>query len=350
MKRIGTNLEDSETHFWLRTVAVGGWVTILMSAAGGAYVAAFAEPGERLGLAVLVAVTGLLGAAALWLVPWRRVVASQWREAAFFTWSALTIGIVAAVAAIDGGARSPLVLALVLPAVFASLALSFWRVALIGLLAELAFLGLALIGSPGAGNILVFCAVLSGTITMAVGQSGLHQEWRSQLARSSRTDPLTGLLNRRGLATAATSGFDELTQGNRQLTLLLLDLDLFKSYNDTHGHQAGDELLCWVAAQLGAAARPCDAVARLGGDEFALLLPGADRAAAEPVIGALLASLSRRIPCSIGRATAPEDGTSFDDLFRTCDSSLYRRKLRHSEEQSPAAAVPRGEVLAASAS
>jgi diguanylate cyclase (GGDEF)-like protein len=337
MQRIGASPEDSETRFWLRTVAVGGWVTLLMCAAGIFYVLSFAEARHRPGLLALVALTSVLGAVVLWVVPWRRVIASPWREAALFTWAALTIGAIAALAVLDGGANSPIALALVLPAVFSSLALSLRRVALIGILAELTFLGLALISSPGAGDVLVFCAVLAGTTAMAVGQAGLHEEWRSQLARSSRTDPLTGLLNRRGLA-AATSGFEKLMHGERQVTLLLLDLDLFKAYNDTHGHQAGDELLCWVAAQLGALARPSDVVARLGGDEFALLLPDTDRASADQVISELRNSLASRIPCCLGRATAPEDGISFDELYRICDTALYRRKLlrRHEHDRTVA--------------
>ncbi len=325
--------EVSETHFWLRTVAVGGWVTILMCGAGAVYALFFASAQNRAGLGLLVGLTAVVGAVALWAVPWQRIIASRWREAALFTWSALTVGMIAALAALDGGAGSPLALTLLLPAVFASLAFTLRRVVLIGVMTEVAFLTLTLIGSPGAGDVLVFCAVLGGTIAMAVGQAGFHQEWRHQLAHSSRTDPLTGLLNRRGLGRAAARGFDGLRHRNRPVTLLLLDLDLFKSYNDTHGHQAGDELLCWVAIQLAGAVRPTDAVARLGGDEFAVLMPDTGRLAAERVIDRIRESLELRIPCCLGWATAPEEGASFDDLYRVGDSELYRSKLLRRHEQ-----------------
>lgn len=326
----GAATEDSETRFWLRTVAVGGWVTLLMCVAGGVYAVAFTGTGNRLWMGVLVGLTAVLGSLALWVVPWRRVIASGWREAALLSWSALTIGTIAVMAALDGGADSPVALTLLLPAVFASLAYELRRVFLIGALAELAYLVLTLVGSPGAGHVLVFCAVLGGTIAMAVGQAGFHQEWRLQLARSSRTDPLTGLLNRRGLAIASASSFHELFRRGSPVTLLLLDLDLFKTYNDTHGHRAGDELLRWVGTQLSAAVRPSDSVARLGGDEFAVLLPDTDREAAEPLIRRLRESLGSRISCCVGCATTPEDGTSFDDLYRVSDSALYRHKLRRS--------------------
>lgn len=326
MPRSGSTPEGSETRFWLRTVAVGGWVTLLMCLAGALYALRFAAGAPHFDLAALLGATAALGAAALWAVPWRRVVDSPWREVVLLSWSALTVGLVAAMAALDGGAGSPLALALLLPAVFASLSYTLHRVVLIGALAEVAYLMLTLIGSPGAGYVLVFCSVLCGTVVMAVGQAGFHQEWRHQLAHSSMTDPLTGLLNRRGLAIAAASGFEELLAGGGAVTLLLLDLDLFKAYNDTHGHQAGDELLRWVGAQLQAGVRPQDSVARLGGDEFAVLLPGADRAAARPLLRRLRRSLEARIPCCVGWASAPEDGASFDDLYRVADSALYQRK------------------------
>jgi diguanylate cyclase (GGDEF)-like protein len=338
----GVATEDSETRFWLRTVAVGGWVTLLMCLAGGVYAAGFASAGNRLALGVLVALTAALGALTLWAVPWRRVIASPWREAALLSWSALTIGTIAVMAALDGGAGSPVALTLLLPAVFASLAYELRRVFLIGALAELAYLMLTLVGSPGTGYVLVFCSVLGGTIVMAVGQAGFHQEWRLQLARSSRTDPLTGLLNRRGLAIASARSFHELFRRGSQVTLLLLDLDLFKNYNDTHGHRAGDELLRWVGAQLSATVRPSDSVARLGGDEFAVLLPDTDRAAAEPLIRRLREALGSRIPCCVGCATAPEDGTTFDDLYRVGDSALYRYKLGQSGRPFAAEAILAG--------
>lgn len=326
MPRSAPTPERSETRFWLRTVAVGGWVTLLLCVAGAVYALRFAAGAPRLDVAVLLGATALLGVVALWAVPWHRVIASPWREAVLLSWSALTVGLIATMAALDGGASSPLALALLLPAVFASLAYTLERVVLIGALAELAYLMLTLVGSPGIGYVLVFCSVLCGTIVMAVGQAGFHQEWRHQLAHSSMTDPLTGLLNRRGLAIAAASSFDELPQGGGPVTLLLVDLDLFKAYNDTHGHQAGDELLRWVGETLQAGVRPQDSVARLGGDEFAVLLPGANRDAARPLLRLLRRSLEARIPCCVGWAAAPEDGVSFDDLYRVADSSLYQRK------------------------
>ncbi|HEX8752246.1 MAG TPA: GGDEF domain-containing protein [Solirubrobacterales bacterium] len=337
----GAATEDSETRFWLRTVAVGGWVTLLMCIAAAAYTAFFTTSEHRPVLGVLVALTAVVGAAVLWVVPWRRVIASSHREAVLLCWSVLTIGSIVLMASLDGGAGSPFTLALLLPAVFSSLAYELRRVVLIGVLAEAAYLLLSVVGSPGPGYMLVFCSGLGGVIVMAVGQAGFHQEWRAQLARSSRTDPLTGLLNRRGLALASARSFHDLARHRRPLTLLVLDLDLFKAYNDTHGHHAGDELLHWVGAQLSQAVRPEDSVARLGGDEFAILLPDTDRGAAAPLLGRLCESLGSRIPCCIGSAAAPEDGTTFDDLYRVADAALYeQKKCRFPAVDAPASSLP----------
>lgn len=318
--------EESENGFWLRTGAVGGWVTLLMVTAGAIYTLVFAAPEHRLPIGALVALGGCFGATALWIVSWERLNAAGWMEPLLLCWSLLTIGTVTVMAALDGGAASPLALVLLLPTVFASLAYSLSRVIATAVLAELAFLALTPVGSPGAGFCLVFCATLGGTAVMAVWQTRFHQAWRRQLALSSCTDPLTGLLNRRGLDRAAGAAFEDLWRHKRAVTLLIVDLDLFKTYNDTHGHLAGDELLCWVADRLTETTGTDGTVARLGGDEFALLLPGLDAESAEPVVSCIRKALDERAAHCLGRATTPQAGLTFDELYRACDSDLYRDK------------------------
>jgi len=319
--------DESENGFWLRTGAIGGWVTLLMVAAGTIYTLVFAAPEHRLAIGALVALGGCFGVAALWVVSWERMSAAGWMEPLLLCWSLLTVGVVTVMAALDGGAASPLALVLLLPTVFASLAYSLLRVMVIAAMAELAFLALTPVGSPGIGFVLVFCATLAGTAVMAVWQTRFHQAWRRQLALSSCTDPLTGLLNRRGLDRAADAAFENLWSHERAVTLLIIDLDLFKAYNDTYGHQAGDGLLCWVADRLTEATGAEGTVARLGGDEFAVLLPGLDREQAEPVVTRIRQALEERAAHCLGRATAPHEGLTFDDLYRACDSDLYQGKL-----------------------
>lgn len=322
--------EDFETRYWLRTAAAGSWVTIMMSVAGFGYTAFFAAGQRRLGLALMVTGIAISGLLALFVIPWRRIVASRWRERAFLLWGVLSVAMIWVLTLLDGGGESPLLLALFLPVIFASLAFPLRNLVALAILAEVAFLTLALGGGFEGGYILVFCASLAGTATMALWQAKIHDGWRRELARSSTTDPLTHLLNRRGFAMASERAFASLAGKGRPVTLAVIDLDCLKSYNDANGHQAGDELLCWVGERLSGCVREGDAVARLGGDEFAVLLPDTSAAAAEPVVARLSNALAERAPHCLGMASAPEEGMSFDALYRCADTALYERKLLRS--------------------
>ena len=174
---------------------------------------------------------------------------------------------------------------------------------------------------------------------MAVSQARFHETWRAKLSQSSRTDPLTGVLNRRGLAEAADAAFAQLDRFQRPVTLLVIDLDVFKSYNDVHGHQAGDELLRWVATELRAVVRPNDTVARIGGDEFTVLLPDTTEAGAEPIVNRIREALETRIGHCVGWAVAPADGASFEELYRSADAVLYQSKLLLGEKVEEVAAT-----------
>jgi diguanylate cyclase (GGDEF)-like protein len=333
--RAGTSHDDFETQYWLRTAAAGSWVTILMALAGFAYLAFFAEADHRLGLGVMLGVVAASGLLAQFVVPWRRIVASAWRERAFLCWSLLTVVMVWALAMVDGGSDSPLRVALFLPLIFASLSFPIRYVVATGLAALVAFLALAAAGDVNGGYVLVYSSVLAGTAVMALWQAKNHDSWRRELARSSTTDPLTQLLNRRGFAMASERAFTALARYGRPVTLAVIDLDYLKAYNDENGHQAGDELLCWVGERLASSVRAGDSVARLGGDEFAVLLPDTSPEAAKPVLDRLSGTLAARAPHCVGIATAPGEGASFDDLYRTADAALYQRKLVRPRRSEP---------------
>jgi diguanylate cyclase (GGDEF)-like protein/PAS domain S-box-containing protein len=147
-----------------------------------------------------------------------------------------------------------------------------------------------------------------------------------QLRHLADHDPLTGLLNRRGFT---ASWRREPAEGDDppRMTLVLIDLDLFKDYNDVHGHQAGDDLLRWVGTELQATVRRTDSVARLGGDEFAVLMPETDARAAAPLVERIEERLARRAPHSLGTASSPENGAALEDLYRVADAGLYKTKL-----------------------
>jgi len=331
-----TSHDDFETQYWLRTAAAGSWVTILMALAGFAYVAFFAEADHRVGLGAMLVVVAASGLLAQFAVPWRRIVASSWRERAFLCWALLTVAMIWTLAMMDGGSESPLRVALFLPLIFASLSFPVRHVVIVWLADLVAFLALAVTGDVSGGYVLVYCSVLAGTATMALWQAKNHDAWRRELARSSNIDPLTQLLNRRGFAIAAERAFTALARHGRPVTLAVIDLDHLKVYNDENGHQAGDELLCWVGERLAASVRGGDSVARLGGDEFGVLLPDTSPEAARPVLDRLAQSLAERAPHCVGVASAPGKGASFDDLYRAADTALYERKLVRSAQSPPA--------------
>ena len=128
----------------------------------------------------------------------------------------------------------------------------------------------------------------------------------------------------------------EARRHQRQLAVAFIDLDRFKSINDTLGHDAGDELLCEVARRLKASVRGSDAVARLGGDEFVVLLPEiagpADAAAvAKKVLAAMevpfhLHGRDMRVTCSIGISICPQHGIDEQTLKKHADIAMYEAK------------------------
>jgi diguanylate cyclase (GGDEF)-like protein len=334
-----TALDELESRFWLRTVTAGRRATFGTCAGGLAYVVFFAESAHRVAIAAVIVAVMAIAAVGLAMVPLERVVRSRHREAALLGWSLATVLIIGLVAALDGGARSPVALALVLPACFASLAYSPVRVLIVGFAAEAALAILAALGSPGTGTVLVGAVVLGGIVIIGARQAEFHHEWRRRLAYDSQTDPLTGLLNRRGLAAASAGAFDGFRRGRAQVTLVLIDLDLFKEYNDVYGHLAGDDLLRWVGEELLATVRRTDSVARIGGDEFAVLLPDTGAAAAAPLVAELGARLAQRAPHCLGTASAPGDGTTVEQLFEVADAALYARKFARVAGQLPASEV-----------
>jgi len=147
----------------------------------------------------------------------------------------------------------------------------------------------------------------------------------------ARTDGLTGLYNRRYFVEQANRILDAAHRLKAPVILMMTDLDHFKGYNDTRGHQAGDLLLQEIARIARGNVRASDFVARYGGDEFALLLPRANKLDAIPTAEKIRqhvrdACQEAGVTISIGLAQFPEDATSRDDLVAAADEVLYRAK------------------------
>jgi len=158
-----------------------------------------------------------------------------------------------------------------------------------------------------------------------------------QNRHQARTDPLTGLANRRHFEELLAREELLLARHEGQASLLMIDLDKFKEINDTYGHEAGDRMLRVLTAELRDCVRRTDEVARLGGDEFVILLRdcGVDDACcvAEKIIAALAdkpvhmdPSTSCRMSVSIGVASCPEHGATLSDAWLLADAALYQAK------------------------
>ena len=155
----------------------------------------------------------------------------------------------------------------------------------------------------------------------------------NRLADAARTDPLTGLQNRRGFEESFGAEVERAKREARSLTVLLGDLDHFKSLNDRMGHPAGDAALVRVGQLLLAALRRPDPVARTGGEEFALILPGAAGEVAWGIAERLRASVEEAfagesvpLTISLGLAQFPQNGDTADALLEAADQALYAAK------------------------
>jgi diguanylate cyclase (GGDEF)-like protein/PAS domain S-box-containing protein/putative nucleotidyltransferase with HDIG domain len=155
-----------------------------------------------------------------------------------------------------------------------------------------------------------------------------------RLAEMAQTDALTGLKNRHGLYQA----FDEILARTERcaepLSVVMLDVDHFKAYNDSFGHLAGDEVLRELAELLRASLRPYDVAARYGGEEFVVILSRTDSAGARTAAERLRAAVAARdwpmrpITISLGVASVARSGSSSEDLLDAADRAMYCSKRR----------------------
>lgn len=154
-----------------------------------------------------------------------------------------------------------------------------------------------------------------------IGQKDLYQEM-------AIIDGLTGLYNRRHLDEVLLREIERAKRYRQPLALLMLDIDDFKKYNDTHGHLAGDKLLKDLARFLLNAVRAADMVFRYGGEEFIVLLPHTFKQEAVEVAKRILNLERQKMPMtiSIGLAYLLDEVLSKDELIEQADSALYQAK------------------------
>ncbi|ADW69921.1 GGDEF domain-containing protein [Granulicella tundricola] len=177
---------------------------------------------------------------------------------------------------------------------------------------------------------------LADGIAVAASDLTSQKEAENKIRHMAQHDPLTGLPNRTLLDDRIQQAIERAIRYRQNAAVLLLDLDTFKSINDTYGHAAGDEVLKTVAARLRSAVRATDSVFRLGGDEFVIVL--GDLATKGPIVDftrKIFVSLLPPIPwedqalnisASIGVANYPGDGATPEALLVQADIAMYRMK------------------------
>ena len=196
----------------------------------------------------------------------------------------------------------------------------------------------AILGADGAVRFYEgFMVDITERITLEAEREELLSQTEELLADALERadhDPLTGLINHRAFHKRLEEQSEAARREDRPLSLLLVDLNDFKFFNDAYGHLAGDDVLRRVASALLTAQRAGDTLARFGGDEFALLMPGATEAEAAQAAEALRAAVARvgyrppghdaAIPLSlsVGAASAPQDGAGRVALLGAADARL----------------------------
>ena len=182
---------------------------------------------------------------------------------------------------------------------------------------------------------------LRGTNGQIIGALGVAlditemKETADHLARLARLDALTQLPNRFALEEQMTELVAHAEQHDKRLGVLFVDLDRFKTINDTLGHRAGDDLLCQFAIRLRRAVDPSASVFRSGGDEFIVTLELGQTISVPMITADIQLALSEPfiiserqlfVSASIGAATYPDDGASAEELLSRADSAMYRAK------------------------
>jgi diguanylate cyclase (GGDEF)-like protein len=189
--------------------------------------------------------------------------------------------------------------------------------------------------SSGWATVFALEAIIYGVGTAFIVMLMVKDHHVHFYRHAATIDPLTGLLNRRAFMESARNLCAARSRRNEPVTLMMFDLDHFKSVNDTFGHAVGDDVLRVFAQVAGSSMRATDVVARLGGEEFAAILPGdievarkvAERVRANfEVAGKVVGEHAIGGTVSIGAATSHAPVTDIDALINRADVALYKAK------------------------
>jgi diguanylate cyclase (GGDEF)-like protein len=181
---------------------------------------------------------------------------------------------------------------------------------------------------------LVLNVVLEGfAVLLCLSVADTARESYLRMVNLSRTDDLTGLMNRRAFIVATEQEIERQVRYGGEFSMMMLDLDGFKSLNDTHGHVIGDHVLRRLAEAFRSNTRRSDLVARIGGDEFVVLMPNTPKSACIHICDQLrhaiamdMRTLGHAITASIGSVTFENPPESVAMALRQADEAMYRAK------------------------
>ncbi len=258
----------------------------------------------------------------------------------YLAWTAFLVGSLSVTAAMDAGLASVSYTAVIIVTPYVGLVFprKWSRISLAVIVASMPVIHLI---RPDADLIEVASTMtlaVSGWFVGLIPRLGHYRASRQALLLS-RSDVLTGALNRRGFFEHMDWALDQARTAGQPVALLVVDLNGFKLINDAEGHAAGDELLAWVGRQVPEFLPEGAAFGRLGGDEFAVFVADADAAEAVALGERLHGVLAERVGSSFGIATCPAALAGTDDLLRDADLALYAAKA------DPAQRVQQREVL-----
>ncbi|MET0384270.1 MAG: GGDEF domain-containing protein [Burkholderiaceae bacterium] len=246
-----------------------------------------------------------------------------------YGWMLLPIGLAIAATLLERGVHGAM---WCYPAIlFCYFALPGWQATAgaLGLLVMTSALVLHVLGLPTMWRFAVTSGLSIVILNVILGVVG---ELQRKLYEQATTDPLTGALNRRQLATTLADAIEHSRRSNSPVSLLAVDLDHFKRINDRHGHAAGDDVLRYVVALVRERARRIDRLFRMGGEEFALLLPDNNVADAMRVATMLRERIQHsgwppgfEVTVSIGVAQLHRKH-DVDSWLKAADDALYRAK------------------------
>jgi diguanylate cyclase (GGDEF)-like protein len=338
----GPGRNDLEAAFWLSHLRVGFSVFIGEAIAVFAYLRSSPDGLNRSVLTAIAVASACIGAASFFGL--RTIARQSWRHGFSLSWSLGAGWVLALCVRLDGGLRSPLVYLVLFPVIYAALA---FRPGAVVACAVSALTEVVTIRATNGVNMVprdtlfMILALVGGMSCLAIAASVYRSRLQAsealltaELAALADTDGLTGCLNRRAFHDRLAVEVDRAVRYGRPLSVVVADIDDFKSVNDNFGHPIGDEALALVGAALRSELRSTDVAGRLGGDEFGVILADTPLDGAETQARRIAQRLDERasvVKLSIGVAALEADEPNSQRLLRDADRALYhvKRTGRH---------------------